>query len=150
VPFPFPFPVLLRVSTSLTFSSLADLKPSEFAIINTDNPDDFNIEDTLVLTDKQGLKLNLKIHYVFVSSLLPSRLVPSSELILFASPFTASTPIPAEPSRFRSIVLTSSSTRLVFLSRFARRLGSGNREMWLGRRVSQVRFPSLLLFRCSS
>lgn len=44
----------------------SDLKPSEFAIINTDNPDDFNIEDTLVLTDKQGLKLNLKIHYQFV------------------------------------------------------------------------------------
>jgi vacuolar protein sorting-associated protein 13A/C len=45
----------------------AGLKPSEFAIINTDNPDDFNIEDTLVLTDLKGLKLNLKIHYVCVS-----------------------------------------------------------------------------------
>lgn len=42
----------------------AGLKPSEFAIINTDNPDDFNIEDTLVLTDSKGLKLNLKCHYV--------------------------------------------------------------------------------------
>ncbi|CED84268.1 Vacuolar protein sorting-associated protein [Phaffia rhodozyma] len=41
-----------------------ELKPSEFAIINTDNPDDFNIEDTLILADKQGHKLNLKIHYI--------------------------------------------------------------------------------------
>lgn len=38
-------------------------KPSEFAIINTDNPDDFRTEDTLVLEDKNKAKLDLKLHY---------------------------------------------------------------------------------------
>jgi vacuolar protein sorting-associated protein 13A/C len=52
--------VLSRLHAAVFF---IDLKPSEFAIINTDNPDDFSIEDTLVLTDRQGLKLNLKINY---------------------------------------------------------------------------------------
>lgn len=53
-----------RVSwVKLTTIFFTELKPSEFAIINTDNPDDFNIEDTLVLVDNQGRKLNLKIHY---------------------------------------------------------------------------------------
>lgn len=39
------------------------LKPSEFAIINTDNPDDFRIEKTLVLHDKRDAKLELRLHY---------------------------------------------------------------------------------------
>lgn len=64
----------MRLADSPVCFALSELKPSEFAIINTDNPDDFNIEDTLVLTDKQGLKLNLKIHYVFVP--LPSSFPP--------------------------------------------------------------------------
>ncbi|KAK4050444.1 Vacuolar protein sorting-associated protein 13 [Microbotryomycetes sp. JL201] len=36
---------------------------SEFAIINTDNPEDLPVESDLVMTDKDGLKLNLRIHY---------------------------------------------------------------------------------------
>ncbi len=39
-------------------------KQSEFAIINTDNPDDFKTEDVLVVADKRDMKLNLKIHYL--------------------------------------------------------------------------------------
>lgn len=38
-------------------------KQSEFAIINTDNPDDFRTENNIVLQDKQNQKLNLKLHY---------------------------------------------------------------------------------------
>ncbi|GAA5898641.1 hypothetical protein JCM6882_000886 [Rhodosporidiobolus microsporus] len=36
---------------------------SEFAIINTDNPEDLPVESDLVLSDKEDLKLNLRIHY---------------------------------------------------------------------------------------
>ena len=45
-------------------SFLAGFKQSEFAIINTDNPDDFRTEDTLVMVDKRGIKLQLKLHYL--------------------------------------------------------------------------------------
>lgn len=37
--------------------------PSEFAIIATDNPDDFPIEKTLTMADAENLKLNLRLHY---------------------------------------------------------------------------------------
>ncbi|TIB10448.1 hypothetical protein E3P92_03204 [Wallemia ichthyophaga] len=37
--------------------------PSEFAIINTDNPDDFPVESVLSLSDQESLKLNVRIHY---------------------------------------------------------------------------------------
>ncbi|PWZ02331.1 hypothetical protein BCV70DRAFT_172197 [Testicularia cyperi] len=37
--------------------------PSEFAIIATDNPDDFPIEKVLTLADAENLKLNLRLHY---------------------------------------------------------------------------------------
>lgn len=40
---------------------------SEFAIINTDNPEDLPVESTLVLPDAQGLKLNLGVHYQCVA-----------------------------------------------------------------------------------
>ncbi|GAA6006460.1 hypothetical protein JCM10207_004941 [Rhodosporidiobolus poonsookiae] len=36
---------------------------SEFAIINTDNPEDLPVESDLILSDKEDLKLNLRIHY---------------------------------------------------------------------------------------
>jgi vacuolar protein sorting-associated protein 13A/C len=38
-------------------------KPSEFAIINSNNTEDFRREHTLVCKDNQGLSLNLKLHY---------------------------------------------------------------------------------------
>ena len=38
--------------------------PSEFAIIGTDNPDDFPVEKYLTLTDVDGLKLQLRLHYI--------------------------------------------------------------------------------------
>lgn len=38
--------------------------PSDFAIISTDNPDDFPVEKTLTLTDIDGLKLQLRMHFV--------------------------------------------------------------------------------------
>lgn len=38
-------------------------KPSEFAIINSSNSEDFRRENTLVCKDNQGLSLNLKLHY---------------------------------------------------------------------------------------
>lgn len=38
-------------------------KPSEFAIINSNNPSDFRRETTLVCKDKDGLLLNLKLNY---------------------------------------------------------------------------------------
>lgn len=38
-------------------------KPSEFAIIHSNNPEDFRREHTLVCKDNQGLPLNLKLHY---------------------------------------------------------------------------------------
>lgn len=40
-------------------------KPSEFAIINTDDSPDFSIESTLRLADQQGRKLDLGINYVY-------------------------------------------------------------------------------------
>lgn len=36
---------------------------SEFAIINTDNPDDLPIEDQMPIADSTGVKLNLRLHY---------------------------------------------------------------------------------------
>lgn len=42
---------------------LAAYKRSEFAIINTDNPDDMPIEDIMPMEDKDGLKLTLRLHY---------------------------------------------------------------------------------------
>jgi len=38
-------------------------KPSEFAIINSNNTEDFRREHTLICKDNQGLSLNLKLHY---------------------------------------------------------------------------------------
>jgi vacuolar protein sorting-associated protein 13A/C len=38
-------------------------KPSEFAIINSNNTEDFRRENTLICKDNQGLALNLKLHY---------------------------------------------------------------------------------------
>ncbi|KAF8335473.1 vacuolar protein sorting-associated protein 13 [Cantharellus anzutake] len=40
------------------------LKPSEFAIINTDNPADFDIEKKLTLSDKSGRGIDLRLNYV--------------------------------------------------------------------------------------
>lgn len=37
--------------------------PSEFAIIASDNPDDFQVENTLLLADESNLKLELQLHY---------------------------------------------------------------------------------------
>ena len=38
-------------------------KRSEFAIINTDNPDDLPIEDQMPVEDTEGLSLSLRLHY---------------------------------------------------------------------------------------
>lgn len=38
-------------------------KPSEFAIINSNNSEDFRRESTLVCKDNEGLALNLRLHY---------------------------------------------------------------------------------------
>jgi vacuolar protein sorting-associated protein 13A/C len=38
-------------------------KPSDFAIINSGNSEDFRAEDKVVCRDQQGLILNLKLHY---------------------------------------------------------------------------------------
>jgi vacuolar protein sorting-associated protein 13A/C len=38
-------------------------KPSEFAIINSNNQEDFRKESTLICKDNEGLPLNLKLHY---------------------------------------------------------------------------------------
>lgn len=38
-------------------------KPSEFAIINSNNTEDFRREHSLVCKDNQGLSLNLRLHY---------------------------------------------------------------------------------------
>lgn len=46
---------------------------SEFAIINTDNPEDLPVENDLVLQDKEGLKLNLRVHYQCVCITLPAQ-----------------------------------------------------------------------------
>ncbi|BGP21450.1 Vacuolar protein sorting-associated protein 13 [Rhodotorula toruloides] len=43
-----------------------NLGRSEFAIINTDNPEDLPVEGDLVLADKEARKLNLRIHYQHV------------------------------------------------------------------------------------
>lgn len=41
-------------------------KASDFAIINSTNSEDFRREKQLVVKDKQGLELRLKIHYFMV------------------------------------------------------------------------------------
>lgn len=38
-------------------------KRSEFAIVNTDNPDDLPIEEVLPMQDREGLKVDLQIRY---------------------------------------------------------------------------------------
>jgi vacuolar protein sorting-associated protein 13A/C len=38
-------------------------KQSEFAIINSNNHDDFRRESNMVVKDNEGLMLNLKLHY---------------------------------------------------------------------------------------
>lgn len=48
---------------SCTDPSSQVFQRSEFAIINTDNPEDLPVESDLVLQDKEGLKLNLRVHY---------------------------------------------------------------------------------------
>jgi len=39
-------------------------RPSEFAIINVDDPTEFAVEKKLVLSDKEGRKLNLRLNYL--------------------------------------------------------------------------------------
>ncbi len=48
--------------SALTFRSSC-FSPSEFAIIATDNPDDFPVEKVMTLADAENLKLNLRLHY---------------------------------------------------------------------------------------
>ena len=46
-------------------------KQSEFAIINSNTNEDFRRETALPVKDKQGIQLNLKLHYLYtVPSLL--------------------------------------------------------------------------------
>lgn len=52
----------------LTFNQLAAFKRSEFAIINTDNPDDLPIEHHTPVTDNSDIKMNLQLYYVYVST----------------------------------------------------------------------------------
>ncbi|SNX84266.1 related to VPS13 - involved in regulating membrane traffic [Melanopsichium pennsylvanicum] len=51
---------LLLLSVNIQSSCFS---PSEFAIIATDNPDDFPVEKMLTLADGENLKLNLRLHY---------------------------------------------------------------------------------------
>ncbi|KAA1471483.1 DUF1162-domain-containing protein [Dentipellis sp. KUC8613] len=51
--------VLLNVEVQDTI-----FKPSDFAIINTDGNSDFDIENRVILEDRAGRKLNLKLNYV--------------------------------------------------------------------------------------
>ena len=51
------------ITVTFKFFHCLVFSPSEFAIINTDNPDDFPVENNLSLTDKERLKLNIRIHY---------------------------------------------------------------------------------------
>lgn len=44
-----------------------DYKPSEFAIINTDDSPDFSVESILRVADQQDRKLDLGINYVYVT-----------------------------------------------------------------------------------
>lgn len=39
-------------------------KQSEFAVINTTTKEDFRRESVLAVKDKQGIQLNLKLHYL--------------------------------------------------------------------------------------
>lgn len=47
----------------------AAFKRSEFAIINTDNPDDLPIEHHTPVTDNSDIKLNLQLFYMYVFNL---------------------------------------------------------------------------------
>lgn len=38
-------------------------KQSDFAIINTDDPDDFRVENEISLKDNRNAELKLKLHY---------------------------------------------------------------------------------------
>ncbi|EST05630.1 Vacuolar protein sorting-associated protein 13A N-terminal domain protein [Kalmanozyma brasiliensis GHG001] len=51
---------LLLLSVDIQSSCFS---PSEFAIIATDNPDDFPVEKVMTLADAENLKLNLRLHY---------------------------------------------------------------------------------------
>ena len=42
-------------------------KQSEFAIINSNTQEDFRRESILPVKDDQGIQLNLKLHYLYVS-----------------------------------------------------------------------------------
>lgn len=47
-------------------SSSAGFKASDFAIINTDNASEFEVEKRLPVQDSQGRKLDLRINYLYV------------------------------------------------------------------------------------
>lgn len=42
----------------------AGFKPSEFAIINTDNTGEFSIEKKLTLADREGRQLAIRLNYL--------------------------------------------------------------------------------------
>lgn len=107
----------------------AAFERSEFAIINTDNPEDLPVENELLLTDKDGLKLNLRIHYQCVRSQCDHVLAPDSG--------TESTQMPAVPSVSRSTRLTCLSTRRAASSLSRRRAACRHPRMLPVRRSSQ-------------
>jgi vacuolar protein sorting-associated protein 13A/C len=47
----------------LTFLAIG-FKQSDFAIINTDDPDDFRVEKEISLRDNRDAELKLKLHYL--------------------------------------------------------------------------------------
>lgn len=68
-----------------------ELGRSEFAIINTDNPEDLPVESDLILADKGGHKLGLRIHYQYAPRFpLPS--VPVHRCLTLAAKGNMQTP----------------------------------------------------------
>lgn len=102
---------ILSLGQHVDASSVIELGRSEFAIINTDNPEDLPVESDLILADQGGHKLGLRIHYQYVYCFT----ITSASGLDIAST-AGNTPIRAEPTKFRSMRLTRSSTRPAFPS----------------------------------
>ena len=56
--------LLLFWYLDLTAHDVIGYRLSEFAIINDDDPTEFAVEKKLVLSDKEGRKLNLRLNYL--------------------------------------------------------------------------------------
>ncbi|MBW0565243.1 hypothetical protein O181_104958, partial [Austropuccinia psidii MF-1] len=55
---------LLLLGVEFQDDGVVGLKRSEYAIVNTNNPEDFPVENRLIMEDEDGLKIKLGLHFM--------------------------------------------------------------------------------------